>query len=278
MKNKSKRVILIIPLIVATLLTFFNINIVIPISNANSTQKIIYIYNNDLIIANDYKNFLEMKGYSVSLLNMSNLVGTSLSSYDLIIIGSDTGYGYTWGTSDQRLVIRSTNKPIIGLCYGGASYFENISNNIGWGKTWSGTDDEIKTMDIPGLLYNSPNKFQIYTHYILYSKNVAMVSVYINANSSSITLIGREKLNNKHYPVIMENSTYVLWGFEEGPSNMTYNGTSLFNNIVYYLTYTPAINTTYIPGFELIPVIITTFTIILIISILRKRIIKKNNL
>ncbi|MHA1252826.1 MAG: hypothetical protein ACTSRP_22760 [Candidatus Helarchaeota archaeon] len=218
-----------------------------------------------------------MKGYSVSLLNMSNLVGTDLSINDLIIIGSDTGYGYTWGTSDQRLAIRRANKPILGLCYGGSSYFENISNKIGWGKTWSGTDDEIKTMNISGLLYNSPNKIQIYTHYILYSKNVDVVSVYVDANSSSITLIGREKSANKHYPVIMENSTYVLWGFDEGPSNMTYNGTSLFNNIVYYLTYTPATITTYIPGFELIPVIITTFGIILI-TILGKRIIKKNTL
>ncbi|MHA1268965.1 MAG: hypothetical protein ACTSPY_04190 [Candidatus Helarchaeota archaeon] len=207
---------------------------------------------------------------------MTNIGSTDLSTYNLIIIGGDTALlGNNWGADQQAIAINNTNKPIIGIYNGGSVFFGNLSLYIKWGNTWTGVNiDPIKTMAISGKPYNTPYVFNNYTVYDLYSPStITGIAVYNPTNLSNLKIIGRQAGNQDHYPIIMEDGRYLLWGFTGCPSNMTVYGKNMFLNLVYY--FVSSSNTTsQIPGFELTLVIISIISCVYGI-IIGKRAIKK---
>ena len=238
-------------------------------TNTIANNKILYIYKDNTEYANDYKNFLENKGYSVSLINMNHINSSFLTQFDLIIIGADTGVSNTWSNYTACLIVFESARPIIGISGGGASFFDNISLKIGWGECWIVPSiSTVKSGNISGILFNTPNTFKNNTVYTLYSVKCSAYSVYVPNKTSDLTLIGREESSTTHYPVIMQNLTYVLWGIEYDPINMTYYGLNLFINIVNFLIVTHAPSETVIPpsipGFELIVVALSITPLILV--------------
>jgi len=99
--------------------------------------------------------------------------------------------------------------------------------------------------------------------------------VHLTSDKSYITLIGQMKSSDFYYPIVIQNISYILWGYENTPCNMTYNGTGLFINIVNFIISTESFSyPTNIPGFRLIYVLFIVFTIIPIIILFKNKILK----
>lgn len=97
------------------------------------TTKIAYIYSDDSTGALEFKSFLDSNTSQVDLIHMDLITGTVFSSYNLIVIGSETGYRNIWGLWQQQvLTIYDSNKPIIGLGEGGYAFFGKIGLDIGY--------------------------------------------------------------------------------------------------------------------------------------------------
>ena len=68
----------------------------------------------------------------------------------------------------------------------------------------------------------------------LYPKPLTELGVFAPKPSGSMELIAREEKNQEHYPVIRENRgerSFILWGYNAGPRQMTANGQALFVNV-----------------------------------------------
>ena len=228
---------------------FANINFV----NGLSNNKILYIYKSDIASANDFKNFLQNNSYEVSLVNISNLTKINLNVFNLVIIGGDTSITNNWGTANQ------------------ASFFENISLLIGKGNTWTTTGDSMNITNGNHQIFNKPRLIPKNNPLKLYKHGCSYRAVYLPNSSSGILLVGRQATNNDHYPIVIQNSTYALWGFSGNASQMTQNGTNLFLNLVYFFTAPPA-TTTPIPGFD---ILFLAIALLLTIPIFGRKIINK---
>ncbi|MCB0120800.1 MAG: hypothetical protein KDE58_01080, partial [Caldilineaceae bacterium] len=60
------------------------------------------------------------------------------------------------------------------------------------------------------------------------------LGVYVPEPGGSLELIAREVKDQRHYPVIRENRrerSFLLWGYNAGPSAMTESGQELFVNV-----------------------------------------------
>ena len=62
---------------------------------------------------------------------MGNIVNTDFTQFDVIIIGSNSGYTSTWGDPASVDTIVNSNKPILGLGEGGYAFYGKLSLNIG---------------------------------------------------------------------------------------------------------------------------------------------------
>jgi len=246
---------------------FANINFV----NGLSNNKILYIYKSDIASANDFKNFLQNNSYEVSLVNISNLTKINLNVFNLVIIGGDTSITNNWGTANQSSYLNASGKPIIGIYTGGASFFENISLLIGKGNTWTTTGDSMNITNGNHQIFNKPRLIPKNNPLKLYKHGCSYRAVYLPNSSSGILLVGRQATNNDHYPIVIQNSTYALWGFSGNASQMTQNGTNLFLNLVYFFTAPPA-TTTPIPGFD---ILFSAIALLLTIPIFGRKIINK---
>ncbi|MHA1232890.1 MAG: hypothetical protein ACTSPQ_19870 [Candidatus Helarchaeota archaeon] len=250
-------------LIITLIFLVINSSTVISYSTTTTSPKILYIYKNDYNTGLDYQKFLKFNGYSITLLDMNNIENYDISDYDIIMIGHDTANsGNIWGTSSQFQKVSGTSAAIIGFYKGGAVFFGNLGSHLGWDNTMlNPSTTSIKIMKMSGKAYNSPYSFTDYTVYTIYCNTTDGISVNNPNNLSYLENIGRHLTFTESYSVIIENSTYVLWGFKDGPINMTYNGEYLFLNILNYLV-SIKITTTTIPGFEF------TFILFAIISCL----------
>jgi len=79
-------------------------------------------------------------------------------------------------------------------------------------------------------------------------------------------------LNNaNHYPIIMENWKYLLWGFSDGPTNMTVLGLNMYLNLINYMVNPPTNTITpSIPGFELLYVVLAIISCLYILILIKK--------
>jgi hypothetical protein len=235
---------------IVKVLLFFSLALVLGISvySGNAYAKTIaYIYDTDTDSANDFKSILDSKGYTTSLIYMSNIATTDFSGYDLIIIGKDTGYIEAVGSEwvfhwDYYETVNNLGKPILGLYEGGAYFFEKLNLAIGWMHTWYMGGSKIYAVNPSSLLFSTPDTVTIDPNDVvtLYQQSGAAVDVYLPSPTADITLIGRQETPDpyadpsNHYPIVQQNR-YVLWGFDGSPSSMTQDGKNLFTNIINYL-------------------------------------------
>ena len=198
-----------------------------------------FIYNSDTQGASAYSDFLEANGYPTTLITLDNVVETDLSPCAVIIAGSDTAFGYNWGTPEAVAAIASSNKPILGLGYGGAGLFQELDLSINWGNSWLGQQNSIYVVDTGNEIFNEP--FAIFvprTRIIQLYTQTADVGEYAPYLDSSVTLLGREAANADHYPFVKEGNN-ILWGFSASPEAMTLTGKKLFLNTVFSLASPP---------------------------------------
>ncbi len=219
---------------------FVGILSTVPSSNGRTVA---YIYSTDSSSANDYKSLLVSAGFTTDLTLSSGTSVTDFSKYDLIIVGSDTGY---LSTSDVDVnKISSSGKKVIGLGEGGYAFFGKLGLETGWGHGWHGSENSINTVSKTHTIFNKPKSITIPTNNIiqLYS-STGHVGIYLPSIPSNVIVLGRESSDNSHYPFTLEDSKYLLWGFTASPISMTQNGKDLFVNTLNFLAPTPP----YIPS------------------------------
>ncbi len=195
-----------------------------------------YIYTSD----DSFKTFLDANGYPTTLVPMSSVSATNFSSFNLIIAGSETGYGYSWGDAASVAAVRNSGKPIVGLGYGGSCLFQQLGLSINWGNGWVGPLNQIYVVDPALPIFNLPKVVAIPENRLLTlyssSDHIGEYAPYI---SPSVQLLGREPNNANHYPLVQEGRN-VLWGFTASPAGMTDSGKQLFLNLAAYAAALPA--------------------------------------
>ncbi len=241
--------------------------------------KCAYIYQTDTTTPQEFNTLLFPDYCCIYPISMSDVPSIDFSVFDLIIIGGDTitgsshyqdliigaghmdcnwnptkdctswpGPGACGADSSYAVAVDSSGKPILGLGYGGAAFFDCVDRSrlpdsswIGWLHSWGLGDSGIYVMQPTHQIFTNPNIINIPSPPILplYSSSIFEVGAYIPSPPPDITLLGRETnaldVNHNHYSVL-EQGRYFKWGFAGGPSAMTPVGEALFFNIIAYLT------------------------------------------
>jgi hypothetical protein len=193
-----------------------------------------YIYKNDTTSADSFKNFLEGKGYSTNLIQIDSIVSGMFASYSLILIGSDTGNAdSSWGDSGKVAAINDSGKYIVGLGEGGYDFFGKLSLNIGFAHGWHGSENSMIVVDSSHDVFKIPNNLGVTTGQTLsIYTSTGSVGIYLPSPPANIVLLGQEVASSDHYPLLIENSRYLLWGWTASPDSMTQMGKGLFENII----------------------------------------------
>jgi hypothetical protein len=176
----------------------------------------------------------------VDLVPNSTAVTWDYSSYELIIIGGDTGYTENWGSTDAVSVINGSNAPILGLGEGGYAFLGKLEIDIGYPNGGHGDNYQIYVVNASHQIFNNPTTISIPTGKILdlYTSSND-VSIYMwPSPAEGVTYLGRMSDQDGYYPIISQTTPsrhYALWGFTGSPTDMTQTGKDLFVNMVSWL-------------------------------------------
>ncbi len=197
--------------------------------------KAVYIYRDNLALAQQYKQFLDGERFEVDIIAMGAIAGTDFTPYRLIFVGPDTGSGGTWGDNPgtQAQTIEDTNKPVVGLGQGGYAFFGKLGYPIGWGQGWSASGNSVYVMNTDHLAWNQPNEISVPGSRILqlYTSNSSFTAIHYPDPIAGVIGVGRQTNSDNHYPIIQKDTRYVLWGFDAGPQAMTPTGRQVFVNV-----------------------------------------------
>jgi len=199
--------------------------------------RVAYIWRGDLATGNAYRSLLQAHGYMVDFIHMTEIVATQWSQYALIVIGPETGNLDTWGTTAMVNALAQSGKPILGLGEGGYAFFGKTAPAIGNPNGWHGNENRSFVVDTLHEVWHHPydipfGRDRIVTAY----EKTAHVGIQPPARlPTDMTLIGREPADQTHYNLIQQ-TRYLLWGFQEGPAAMTTSGRQLFINVARHLT------------------------------------------
>lgn len=203
---------------------------------AQALQPIAYIYSSDTATANSYKDLLESNGYQVELIAQSAILSKNFGSYRGILIGPDTGNTSSWGDGggNQANHLASSGVRILGLGEGGYAFFGKINLEIGYGNGAHGSSTSTYVVDSSSSYWTSPNNISIPGNRMvkLYNSNSGYVGIYYPDPISGIIGIGRSSDTGSHYQIIRQDTKYMLWGYDDSPSNMTTTGKNVFINVL----------------------------------------------
>ena len=198
-----------------------------------SLPHIAYIYYTDAEAAESFRALLVGYGCSTTLIGIGELATTALDSYDLIVVANDTGYWSTWVDAQSVAPIHSSGKPILGLGEGGYDFFGQLGLSIGRPNGHRGNENSIYVIDPNCSLFDTP-----YPISILDDRKVQLyvetdhVGIYLFPPPETVITLGGESPDPSHYPLVLEQNRYLLWGFTESPKHMTAVGKILFINTV----------------------------------------------
>ncbi len=191
-----------------------------------------FIFSSDVEIAESFKSLLEAYSCAVDLIGLDELAQSTLVDYDLIIVGNDTGRLRRWGDILSAAVIESSGNPIIGLGEGGYAFFGKLELSIGYPHGWHGDNNSVyivpyRTLEDMPYPISLPldRVLQLYTE-------TRHVGIYLPSIPEDVITIGREAGNRSHYPFVLEDNRYFLWGFSGPPESMTESGKLLFINTI----------------------------------------------
>ncbi|NVN97702.1 MAG: choice-of-anchor D domain-containing protein, partial [Geobacteraceae bacterium] len=225
---------------------------ILPVNFSAKTdpQNIAYIYDTDTVMRDEFSAFLSGLGYTVTPVQLLAAETYNFGMTDLILIGHDTSgaltspyNGSNWGTATAVGNINSSNRPILGLGFGGASLFSNLGLYIDWGHGWTGSDQSIFIVNSTNPIFNAPRLVSGYP-VSLYTVAPAEIGIDMPTAQPGVTPLGMEStdLTYSHYSLIQQktaNQVYTLWGFGGSPATMSTDGQNLFSNILFSLAPTP---------------------------------------
>ena len=214
---------------------------------------IAYVYDSDVASAHSFADFLYWKGYRVELVQLENAGNFDFSSVETIILGADTGNSGGWIGSDavKNNIVASEN-PVIGIWWGGASFFSGIeglaidlensqefhSNNkhlismfneedIVWGNNGN--------LDIEKEYDQENNTYLPITIFNTETMSPDFLAISFQAPVAGIDPIAGMIDDELHFPIITQTvwiQPYALWGYPDIPSHMSLNGKNLFINLM----------------------------------------------
>jgi len=199
-----------------------------------------YIYSKDKKTAASYASFLMSSRISVNLIPLEEVADRNFSDYGVIVVGPDTGWSYDWGTPAAVTRIVKSDKPVLGLGFGGACCFQQMGLSINWGHGWLGKENSIVITEPDHPIFKAPSRIYLLPIRLPIKKSIQLytttehIGEYAPHLSKRVVLLGREPDDPNHYPLV-EESGHILWGFNASPDYMTKTGRSLFLNIIYYL-------------------------------------------
>jgi serine/threonine protein kinase len=204
--------------------------------------KAAYVYDSDNVAATVYSQMLNVHGFTVETVPMSQILSKSVAewaAFDLVFIGPDTGSGGTWGnnTGTQAARIRDGGTPTMGLGMGGYAYFGKLSLAIGWGNGAHGSANQVYVVDTSDAAWTSPNSIAVPGSRLLqlYTNNINYVGIFYPSPISGVKAIGQHPADNRYAPIIMQDDLYLLWGYGGNPNAMTETGTEVFLNAAHSL-------------------------------------------
>ncbi len=192
-----------------------------------------YIYSSDVEAARNFRSLLVAYGCSTTLVGLDEIPVTTLDSYDLIIIGNDTGFTENWGDIESVTAIESSGKPVIGLGEGGYAFFGQLGLSIGRPNGTHGSYNSVEVIDPNNSLFITPYAIDVPEDLVLqlYTES-EYVTLYLYPVPETVTAISREADNPGYYPLALEHNRYLFWGFAGSPESMTEVGKRLFINVV----------------------------------------------
>ncbi len=201
-----------------------------------SLPLVAYIHSSDIEAAQSFKSLLVAYGCSTTLIGIDEITATSLDSYDLIIVGNDTGISANWGDIESVTAIESSGKPIVGLGEGGYAFFGKLELSVGWPNGMHGSYNSIKVIEPDNSLFTTPYAIDVPEDLILqlYTES-DYVTLHLHPVPETVTVISREVDSYGYYPLALEHNRYLLWGFAGSPESMTEVGKSLFINHVIWI-------------------------------------------
>jgi hypothetical protein len=183
--------------------------------------------------AESFQSLLSDYGCSATLIDITDMANAPLDSYDLIIIGNDTGSTADWGSTESVAAIEGSGKPVLGLGEGGYAFFGKLGLFIGWPNGMHSEDNSMYAIDPNNPLFSTPHPIDVPEDGILqlYTES-SLVTLYLSSVPETVTVLGGGVADPGYYPLALESDRYVLWGFSESPLKMTEDGKWMFINVV----------------------------------------------
>jgi len=193
----------------------------------------------DTWASENMKEFLDAQGAVTTVIQLCDVGTTDLSSYDLLIVGPDTGYYGEWGNEAGRDAIRALDVPVLGMSAGGASLFEQLGLEINWGATASSEDPGETTIIVERAdheVFHTPIDLSVTDgdSLQLYDEPCPVYILYVPRLAEGPETLGRLPDTFDYAPVAIQGK-YALWGFEFAPYGMTEAGKNLLINLITYL-------------------------------------------
>lgn len=200
--------------------------------------KIAYVYQGRSEDAISFYTLLTGRGYTVTMVPLSEVLTTNFSDFQAVLIADDTGFLDNWGTAADMAAqveqIRKANRPIVGIGEGGYAFFGQMGLYIGWPHGWHGTNTLwTRAATAPATLYTNPYGVPDPTDTFLSS--VGQVAIYLDPTSlpSDVISVALEP-DKTHAPLIFQNCRF-LWGGGGSPAAMSEPGKNLFINVIEYM-------------------------------------------
>jgi hypothetical protein len=198
-------------------------------------RSVLYVYESEETIAQDYRDLLQDGGYSVDILHIADVVFSVLSSYALLIAGPDSGSPAGWGIAENVHAVQNSGLPVIGLGEGGTILFEQFGLNIGYQNSMPFSDEDLYISDTKHVIFNTPQVVTIpSTQIIQLYTSAESIGIYEGNLSQEISRYGRSVLYPAHYTLVREDR-FFLWGYADSPAAMTETGKNLFINVVRFM-------------------------------------------
>jgi parallel beta-helix repeat protein len=198
-----------------------------------SLPLVAYIHGPDVEAAQNFQSLLAAYGCSTTLVGLNEVVSTELDTYDVIVVGNDTGNVSDWDDTESVNSIESSGKPVIGLGEGGYAFFGKLGLSVGWPNGMHSSNNSIEVIDPNHSLFIAPYAIVIPEDLILqlYTET-DYVTLYLKSIPETVTVLGAEANNPRYYPLALEHNRYLFWGFAGSPESMTDVGKRLFINVV----------------------------------------------
>lgn len=199
-----------------------------------------YIYDRDKDQAAQFANLLRPTGIILTLIPLADVESTDFGAFRLVIVGSDTGSGESWGTPGQVAALNKAAR-VIGIGKGGHALFGKLDLLIGapnggvrQAQNVAAGDAQLTSLRIP---YDLTTLARNRRAMPLYSAPVDAIAIDLINQPTDIlphALLDSPAKITVINGLVVGQGCRTLWGFHAPPSAMTPLGQAFFVNLVVF--------------------------------------------